>query len=227
MDSIDKISYEKYLKKLPELRAKLSKEELDEVDEYYAFSQSLVFPYLDGEIWVDLRNANGLYSISNYCRVRRNEVEYINWEGRILKQRSHKGYYGTMVSVGNKTRGIRVHRECAIHFISNPNNLPMINHKNGIRYDGRFKNIEWCDNSRNQKHSFEENMREHPRPCLGKTGYLCKNSKQVIQLDLNGNQIMEWGSGSEAARNLGVCQSYISKACRENNVVCGFMWRYK
>lgn len=237
MDNIDKINYERYLGKLPILRAKLSSEELIEVDKFNKISQSLDLQSFDGEIWVDFRNTNGLYSISSYARIRRNPMK--QWKdsrgkirtgmpSKIIKQNSVKGYRYTMISVNNKQISFRIHRELGYHFIENPTNLPMINHKTGIRDDNRFWALEWSDNSNNQKHSYENNERENPRGMLGKTGYLCKNSKAVIQYDLGGVKISEFGSAAEAGRVLGLFASAISYCCTgKNKTSGGFKWKYK
>lgn len=237
MVAADEKNIKTYLAKLPELKAKLSKEELHDVEKFLLISQSLQLESFDGEIWVDFRNTNGLYSISNYCRIRRNSrTPWICKRGKlrtgeppkIIRQRSQKGYRSTMISVNNIQKSFRLHRELAFHFIDNKYNKPFINHKNGIRDDNRIINLEWCDNSVNQKHSFKENGRQPVRAMLGKRGYDCKNSKPIIQCDMNGTELKEWGGASEAARQLGMLQSCISAACNNKTKSSGgFKWKYK
>ena len=36
-----------------------------------------------------------------------------------------------------------VHRLIAITFLSNPNDLPFVDHKNGLKLDNRVENLEW------------------------------------------------------------------------------------
>ena len=65
----------------------------------------------------------------------------------------------------------KVHRMVAETFIPNPDNLPQVNHKNGIKTDNRVENLEWCDGSYNIKHAYANGL--IPR---GEKHYLAKLS---------------------------------------------------
>lgn len=170
------------------------------------------------ETWKDIKDYKGLYKVSSCSRIL--GIKY----NRILKQRLKRGYSNICLCKNGIKREYRVHRILAIAFISNPDNKPYINHKNGIRDDNRLENIEWCTNSENQLHSYQKLGRVHPRPTLGKTGVLCKNSKSLYQLDLNGMLIKIWGSTADVTRELGF--NNISLACTRGVIRHGYKWEY-
>lgn len=74
-------------------------------------------------------------------------------KGRILKQRNNKdGYSLVNIPVDGKSALKNVHRLVAETFIPNPDNLPQVNHKDCNRKNNNVENLEWCNNSYNQKY---------------------------------------------------------------------------
>ena len=43
-------------------------------------------------------------------------------------------------------------------FILNPDNKPVINHKNGIKKDNTISNLEWATISENTQHAFDNGL---------------------------------------------------------------------
>jgi len=115
---------------------------------------------LDGEVWKDIPEYEGLYKISSLGRI------VSSYTRKILSPNitGHKGkdYYAiTLVKDGVKKR-FHVHKLVALAFIPNPNNFPCIGHINTNRYDNRLENLKWCSFSQNNLNPITSQKRFKP-----------------------------------------------------------------
>ena len=107
---------------------------------------------LPGEIWKDIPNFEGHYKVSNKGRIKS------LFFGReiILSQYKNKyrgNYYIVGLTKNKKRKTYLVHVLVAQAFIQNPNNLPVVNHKNNKHDDNRVENLEWTTYSGNSNHA--------------------------------------------------------------------------
>jgi hypothetical protein len=141
------------------------------------------------EEWRDILGWEGHYQVSSLGRVRRvkthkksaqggvTKLEY----GRINKQQlMRKGYLRVRVSIDGVLHSAAVHRLVAAAFIGDCPLGYQVNHKNGIKTDNRFENLEYVTQTENVRHSIEMGLRSH---LIGEKGARAKlNNEQVREI---------------------------------------------
>lgn len=94
-------------------------------------------------------------------------------EPKLLKQGNVNGYKVVILYKDGKKKTYLVHRLVAIAFIPNPNNLPIINHKDENKTNNNVNNLEWCTYEYNNTYGTarkraSEKMRGENNPNYGK-----------------------------------------------------------
>lgn len=156
--------------------------------------------YIEKEIWKPIKESDNKYEISNLGNVRN-----IRLKNNIKYRLDRYGY--PRIGFRNK-KGKRiymfVHRLIAIYFIDNPNNYPIVNHKNGIVTDFRIENLEWCTYKYNTRHSYD---------VLNRKGQ-CGDQNIKIRITKD-NEIKEYFSMKEASLELGYNEQFLYQTFRK------------
>jgi hypothetical protein len=106
------------------------------------------------ETWKDIKNYEGLYQVSNLGRIK-SLIRHYHPKEQILNPTLVQGYFYIILSKNNIHKSFKVSRLTAQTFITNPENKPQVNHKDGIKTHDYIENLEWCTNQENTIHSFK------------------------------------------------------------------------
>lgn len=155
---------------------------------------------------------------------------------RILKGRvNSNGYHIVELFNNGKSKQLLLHRLVAKAYIPNPNNYPVVNHKDENPANNTTENLEWCSYKYNSnygtcikrrvEHTDYKKMNLKER-CL-KHNEECK--RPVIQYDKAGNYIARYESGIAAAKAFGKNHSHILECCKGKRykTVYGYIWKYE
>lgn len=142
-----------------------------------------------------------IYSVSDCGRVRNNITGYILQGGY-----DRDGYRQVTLSYNGKQYNRRICRLTAIAFVPNPNNLPMVNHKDEDRENDYAYNLEWCTAQYNNTYGHRSNRTRKRVQCI--------ETKRIYE----GIRVAE--------RQTKISHSNISFACRTGRIAGGYHWQY-
>lgn len=181
------------------------------------------------ELWRDIEGYEGLYQVSNLGEVR--TLNYRRQRGNVqnMKQHINKGPY-YVVELSNKNRGHSKRTLYYVHILV-AKTFPEIcgyyfdgaecNHKNENGLDNRADNLEWLTPKENNNYGTRLKRALETKKING------KRNIPVIQYNLDGSFVREWGSASIAAEELGFCQGQISSCCTGKRGSCsGYKWKH-
>ena len=166
---------------------------------------------LEGEVWVELKPEliEGIdgYWISTMGRIR-------NHKGRV--QQPYTGSNGYLV-VSAYPKQYRVHRLVAQTFLTNPNDHPVVNHRDGDTKNACVSNLEWCTYAQNSQHAHDTRLND--------------SGIGVMQFTSAGDPVATYPSMALAHRKTAIDASDISRACKarergERKHAGGFLWMF-
>lgn len=88
-------------------------------------------------------------------------------DGRCFNRNTNKFLVGSVKNTGYRMYNLTIngekkyysaHRLVAIHFIPNPDNLPVVNHIDGNKLNNNVTNLEWATQSENRQHAYDNNL---------------------------------------------------------------------
>lgn len=161
------------------------------------------------------------YEVSNFGNIKSLK------QGREKLLKFLKGsneYSNVRLCKNNKTKSFTIHKLVALAFIPNPENLPIINHKDENKQNNHVSNLEWCSHKYNNRYNNAHIKKGEKRK--GRPNY--KRRKPILQYTKDNIFIREWESALVASRELNLNSNSIGHCCRNTiKTSGGYIWKYK
>jgi len=142
------------------------------------------------EEWKPIEGYNGYYEVSNTGFIRSVDRIQVMKNGHTRKKTSVMrktglnyvgGYKHTSLSRDGVHINVYIHRIVAQHFVSNPDNKPEVNHKDGNKLNNHYTNLEWVTPRENQIHAHLNGLKPNTR--FGETAGQSKlKEKDVLEI---------------------------------------------
>lgn len=169
------------------------------------------------DIWTDVINYENLYAISPDGIVKglqrtivRSDGQVCSYPEKILKSRVSRGGYETVrLNKNNLSFTAYVHRLVAAAYVSNPEFKPFVNHKNGVKTDNSFENLEWVTHQENVQHAYDNGLNS----TIGGTHPNAVKVKNVCTGEF-------WNTINDAAYAMGVAPNILRYKLSRNSLKC-------
>jgi hypothetical protein len=132
-----------------------------------------------------------------------------------LKTSKHpQGYRQVNLKTGEKTYRSRLVHVIVLTAWAGPRPYgAVINHKNGDKTDNRLENLEYCTQTKNMKHSYENGLSPKPPEFHGSACRLSKLTEEKV-LQIRAETDREEGYTTRIAAKYGVTAPTVSKILR-------------
>lgn len=125
----------------------------------------------------DIPGYEGLYKIDecgNVLSLYKNEYK--------IPQISKDGYWTVQLWKNGKAKRFKVHRLVAITFIPNPNNYPIVMHKDNNKLNPHYTNLQWGTLSDNSQQAYADGLMHYPETAKPKTVYELYNGDVIYRV---------------------------------------------
>ena len=119
---------------------------------------------LSERYWRDVVGYEGLYQVHREGYVR-------NARGTVMKTYLiHNGYQCIKLYRNKKAKAFLLHRLVALAWVRNrkPDVYDIVNHRDGVKLNCRWTNLQWCNNSMNILHARRTGLNPYNKPTVGK-----------------------------------------------------------
>ena len=168
--------------------------------------------------------------------IKGSDTDYITPTGNVYKDygnnmfyhksvfpNKNNGYLYCGITYGDENKQRRVHILVAEAFLPNPNNYPVVMHKDNNKANPNVENLQWGTVSENTQNAFNDQLQVNDK------GWQDSQSIHVCSFDLKGTLLKKYGSVGETSRELGITKTTILNQCNHNLKTkprCGYYFRY-
>lgn len=177
---------------------------------------------MDEVIWKPVVGFEGVYEVSNLGIIKGiarksfnpGSGSYINISQQYLRPKMDKDcYLDVALNANGKSTTKRIHRIVAEAFIPNPDMLPLVDHKNGVRWDNRVDNLRWSNQSDNIKDAFLSGRKRN-------------SARPIFQFTMEGNFVKRFDAICHVERD-GFDPKKVNAVVVGKRKSCGgYKWEY-
>ncbi len=143
---------------------------------------------------------------------------------RLKNNLTKNGYLYSTLIVDGKHKSFRNHILVAKTFIENPENLPLVGHKDNNKTNNVVSNLYWTTNKENVQKAVDDGL------LVNDKGEDDSQSFSFACFDINHNFIRFYGSAGEIHRDLKVSKSTVLRQANhqiKNTPRCNYYFRFK